>query len=196
MDNFRIIAIRILAFLVCAGLLVAHPEALIAKTLFVATDGGDTNPCTENSPCATFGRAIPLLVPGDTLNIRGGTYDQIIRSLDFTIPSGTNFTTGAITIQAYSGEAVIFRPTMATWLNPDKMVFAGDTIAISDGTQYVILKDFIIDNINSLGNYPYGAYGVTIGASRIRIQNVEVKNAQVNGVMVGNQGKGGFNELI
>jgi hypothetical protein len=48
------------------------------KVLVVATNGSDSNACTEAAPCATVLRAASgsLSAPGDTILVRGGTYAE------------------------------------------------------------------------------------------------------------------------
>jgi hypothetical protein len=45
-----------------------------SKTYYVATTGNDANPGTKAKPVATVQHAQDLVVPGDTVYIRGGTY--------------------------------------------------------------------------------------------------------------------------
>jgi len=47
-----------------------------AKTIYLATDGDNGNPGTLASPYGTMQYAVNQLRVGDTLYIRGGTYNQ------------------------------------------------------------------------------------------------------------------------
>ena len=102
-----------LLFLICASSASAQEVA----TLFVAPDGSDTNPGTMELPLATMQKAQELASPGDTVYIRGGTYqvaeDQISRvvqnlfaSITYLDKSGTVDNT--IKYWAYPGERPIF----------------------------------------------------------------------------------------
>src|SRR5436305_14835813 len=46
-----------------------------ANTWYVATDGSDSNPCTQRAPCATIVRASTLARPGDTVLVEPGRYE-------------------------------------------------------------------------------------------------------------------------
>ena len=59
-----------------AGLLFASP--LFAAEYWVSTAGNDDNNCTDsqNSACQTIQKGVSLLQPGDTLNVKAGTYSD------------------------------------------------------------------------------------------------------------------------
>jgi hypothetical protein len=62
------------------------------STYFVATDGNDANPGTIGSPFKTIGYAVGLVVAGDTIYVRGGTYSYTGGTTAITLPaiSGTS----------------------------------------------------------------------------------------------------------
>jgi len=67
---------------------------------FVSKDGNDLNEGTKESPFGTIGHAVSQLRPGDTLTIRGGTYEE-----NFSVPvSGTK--EKPVVIQGAPGEKV------------------------------------------------------------------------------------------
>jgi tetratricopeptide (TPR) repeat protein len=68
--------------------------------LFVAPNGNDRNPGTIERPFATLYRAIQFAEEGDTINLRGGTYQAMVH----WNKSGTP--TAPITVQAYRDEEV------------------------------------------------------------------------------------------
>jgi hypothetical protein len=45
-----------------------------ATIYYVATNGSDSNPGTQNLPFATLSKAIEKVAAGDTVNVRGGIY--------------------------------------------------------------------------------------------------------------------------
>jgi hypothetical protein len=48
----------------------------------VSTSGSDANPCTSAAPCASFNRAYRVAVPGQVVEVAGGTYpSQEIRAV-------------------------------------------------------------------------------------------------------------------
>jgi len=76
-------------------------------TYYVATTGNDSNLGTIGSPFLTIPKGLSVMVAGDTLLIRAGSYGAISSNTQ-TIPSGTSFT-NAITVAAYPSEAVTLR---------------------------------------------------------------------------------------
>src|SRR2546422_4739593 len=58
-----------------------------AKTWYVATDGSDSNPCTQRAPCATIVRASTLAHPGDTVLVEPGRYEGPISTNASGTPS-------------------------------------------------------------------------------------------------------------
>ena len=77
------------------------PLVSSASTYYVATNGADTNSGTLGQPFLTIQKAANVMVAGDTVFIRGGTYRESVTPVN----SGTS---GAarITYQSYSNEVV------------------------------------------------------------------------------------------
>jgi hypothetical protein len=92
-----------LAALAAVSVLAAARPALAAGTLFVATNGNDSNAGTMASPLATLQRAVALATPGTTIQIRAGTY-QFSSNVRIT-KDGTASAPYAVT--AFSGEKVV-----------------------------------------------------------------------------------------
>lgn len=67
-------------------------------TYYLATTGTDGGGIAGdiNNPFRTFSYAGTRLAAGDTLIVRGGTYDEF--QAGDTFPSGTDWTTGAVNI--------------------------------------------------------------------------------------------------
>jgi hypothetical protein len=74
-----------------------------SSTLFVATNGSDSNPGTLSQPLQTIQRAVNLAQPGHTINIRGGTYAP---STNIQILSNGT-ASRPITMRNHNGERVI-----------------------------------------------------------------------------------------
>ena len=120
------------------------------KQYFVSKDGSDSNIGSEEKPFGTIGYAVTKLRPGDTLTIRGGTYEE-----NFTVQvSGTK--EKPIVIQGATGEKVFIQ---AGYGSP---LIGGITIA---NQNYVHFKDFCI-----YGNHfvPEGFAEYTIRATDCR----------------------------
>ena len=85
-----------------------------AADYYVAPDGDDTNPGSEDSPFATVQAAHDAAQPGDLIYLRGGTYHPTEQTRFRTQASTDAF----ITMKSYPGEVVIIdgsnRTTFAT----------------------------------------------------------------------------------
>lgn len=82
-------------------LTILFAQSAYATTYYVATNGSDVNAGTNlNSPFKTVQKALGFVKAGDTINIRGGTYNESIKLMT----SGT--AQAPITIQNYNNETV------------------------------------------------------------------------------------------
>jgi Pel9A-like, right handed beta helix region/Protein of unknown function (DUF1565) len=89
--------------LAAAASLVSAPAEAAAATLYVATNGSDTNAGTLTAPLLTIQRAVSLVSPGGTIAVRGGTY-PLTTNITIT-KSGTSGAPLALT--NYQGEPVV-----------------------------------------------------------------------------------------
>ena len=78
------------------------PSGDRAREFYVSPDGNDRSDGNLHDPWETIRHALGQLSPGDTLNLRGGTYHE--HELDFNL-RGT--ATAPITIQSFPGERAI-----------------------------------------------------------------------------------------
>ena len=91
----------ILLVLAC-GLL---PSTVWAATYYVATTGNDTTGTGAiGAPWLTIGKAASVVAPGDTVNLRGGTYGGTAAYVNLST-DGT--ASNRITYQSYAGETAI-----------------------------------------------------------------------------------------
>jgi hypothetical protein len=74
--------------------------AAFAREYYVAKTGSDTNPGTLDQPFLTIQRAASVMVAGDTVYIRTGTYRETVR------PANSGAPGAPITFQPYNGETV------------------------------------------------------------------------------------------
>lgn len=164
--------------LLAVGILLPH--AATAATYYVATTGSDTTPgtCTFSDPCLTIAKGLTLLDTGDTLYLRGGTYDETIDSNNQTIPTGTSWS-DAPKIASYPGEVATLHSTSVI-IN-----------LAASGIRYIIFDGLLLDGT---GGTPSSGWGMTLGdgTDHIRFINGEIKNCANKGV----QGGGGFHEFI
>ncbi|GAA0556342.1 right-handed parallel beta-helix repeat-containing protein [Paractinoplanes ferrugineus] len=82
---------------------VTLPALAATTTLYVATNGNDTNPGTLAAPFATVQKAVGLVKAGGTVAVRGGTY-QLAGNIQIT-KSGT--AAAPITLTNYGTEKVV-----------------------------------------------------------------------------------------
>jgi len=75
----------------------------VGNTFFVAPNGNDSNPGTLSKSWRTIAKANSTLQAGDTVIIRGGTYNEVIE------PSRSGSSGNPITYTSYQNEEVIIR---------------------------------------------------------------------------------------
>jgi parallel beta-helix repeat protein len=73
-----------------------------AATYYVATTGNDANPGSLQQPFRTISHAVGVLVAGDTLLVRGGTYSESV-----TVWGLNGTATAPIYISSYPGETAV-----------------------------------------------------------------------------------------
>ena len=163
--------------------LMLSPDVTHAAIYYVATTGNNSNPGSQTQPFRTINKGFSVLSAGDTLEIKGGTYPESIH-LTGGFPTGNSWS-NPVTIKAADGETVTVRPNVAgEW-----QVFNFG----SSGVQYIIMDGLIIDAVKT-------RQGVNIhsGAHHIRLQNVEIKNATEQGIIIVGQytGISDYNEFL
>jgi hypothetical protein len=154
-------------------------------TYYVATTGSDTNPGTLASPFRTLNHAVTVLHPGDTLDIRGGTYGE---GLIDVLPGGTSWA-NPVTIMAHQGETVTLQPPSGN----NVLHFAKPT------EQYIVINGLILDGALIKHNGVKITYQTGSGpANHIRIQSTEIENAPQQGILVtgGSGHESDFNEFL
>jgi hypothetical protein len=73
------LAVPAAALVVGAGGLTVHAAPLIGTTtIWVATTGSDSNPCTKAKPCATLQYAVDNAPVGAIVKVEAGTYNQSV----------------------------------------------------------------------------------------------------------------------
>ena len=119
--------------------------ASTGANFFVAPNGNDHNPGTIERPFATLYKAHQWVRPGETINLRAGTYQALIS----WNKSGTP--TAPITIQAYNGEDVTLQSSeQYTWTRVNDPTF-GDCWKVAipylpiryPGVQHTIWEDAV-----------------------------------------------------
>jgi hypothetical protein len=137
---------------------------------YVSTIGSDTNPGTVSNPWKTIGKAASKVMPGDTVYIRGGIYNE---SVSFTT-SGIG--AKVIRIMAYPGENPIIDG------NNSIPGIGGSLFSISG--DYIHVSGIEVRNSAYMGIYVYGSFDV--------IDDVYVHHSQQVGIFITN----GHNSIV
>lgn len=128
-----------------------------AAQFFVAPTGHDTDPGTLEKPFATVQRAQDAVAPGDTVNLRGGTYVMkelasqkgIFGYITYLDKSGSR--EKPITYRAYKNEQPVFDCSQVqpaglrvdafyvtgSWLHFDRLEVTGVQVTIKEHTQSI-----------------------------------------------------------
>jgi parallel beta-helix repeat protein len=110
-----------------------------------------------------------VLRPGDILYIKQGTYTE---ALIHNIPRGNSWTQ-AVTIAAYPGHVVTLRPSGT-----------GSVLRFIEPQQYIIVRGLVLDAGGVAGDVvKITSSGSGSAAHHIRIDDCEVKNGTMNGIM-------------
>ncbi|MBV9341340.1 MAG: DUF5123 domain-containing protein [Acidobacteria bacterium] len=109
-------------------------------TYYVAVSGSDSNPGTLSAPWRHINYAASKANPGDTVQVMGGTYNEIIN-----IPRSGNATSGYITFMSYPGQTAIVD---GTGLNVGSRGQTG-LFSIAGTRSYIIIQGFEIRNFQS-----------------------------------------------
>jgi parallel beta-helix repeat protein len=139
----------------CGGL---HPSAATAATYYVATTGNDANPGTQAQPFQTIKKGLSVCKAGDTLYLRGGTYNESIDANVQRVPIGNSWADAPVIASYPSETAIINRINLA------------DDSSLQGAIQYIIFDRIVV------GIPPDGG-GISIGGNtnHIRFQNGEVQ---------------------
>ena len=135
----------------------------VGSLYYVSPTGSDSNLGTLTAPFLTINHGVRVLLPGDTLYIRGGTYAE---SLIDVIPSGVSWS-GRVAIAAYPGETVTIQPPF------------GQDFAVrirGTNTAYVELDNLIFDGANLSSTGIYIAATSAGSPNHIRLWGCEIKN--------------------
>lgn len=108
-------------------------------TYYVSTTGSDSNPGTLSAPFRTIQKAANTAVAGNTVQVRGGVYNEKV-----TLPNSGNASSGYITFMSYPGET-------ATLDGTGIQVGTGgqDGLFTLRTNSYVVIQGFEIRNYQS-----------------------------------------------
>lgn len=141
--------------------IVAPPPVVSGVAYYVSATGSDGNDGSFASPWATLAHAFTVVQPGETIYMRGGTYNQYINGM----PSGTSWSE-AITIRAYQDEVPILQPSEQV-----------NEVINLPSESYIIFDGITIDAALHADGSGYCVSLSSSGGHHIRFQNCDIKNA-------------------
>ncbi|MCU1232025.1 MAG: putative calcium-binding protein [Acidobacteria bacterium] len=124
-----------------------------AKTLFVATNGRDSNRGSEAEPFATITKAADMAKPGDLVNVRGGVYKGTVH-----IESRGRSESQQIIIRALPGETAILDGSSTK---------PGTDLVRLVGAEWVQFTGFEVRGATGIGISAWGVRHVTIADNRV-----------------------------
>ena len=160
----------------------AEPAPL--KTLYVATDGNDSNAGTSiGAPLRTLQRAFDLADAGTHIYLRGGVYNQTA----WLLKKGTK--DAPIVITHYENEDAIIDGTDVSLqgYGTDRALIGvlgpGDDLPHYEGADWVTIRELTIRNSDMIG------IGIECTSSHVTVEGCDIINCKGPGVAVGFLGK-------
>ena len=148
------------------------PASAAGATYYVSTSGSNTNPGTLAQPWKTIQKAANTVTQGDTVYIRGGTYNE---KVTFSNVQGTS--TSWIKFAPYNSESVI--------ISGSGIGTGYDGIfEFNDGCKYIRITGFEIKNTNGHGIFLLGGE-----INSIRIDHCTIHNCQSSGIYAYSNGQ-------
>ena len=134
------------------------------QTYYIAKNGNDNNPGTEEKPWLTLNKAGQTATAGDTIYVKQGIYNE---QLDIKNSGNEN---NYITFSAYSTDEVIIDGTYIS-LNWNGLIRL-------DNIGYVKISGFKIQNSEYFGIYCKNT------CNNLILQNNEITNCQSSGIII------------
>jgi hypothetical protein len=154
------VALGLLVIGAFTGLRVPGPAYAGGTVYYVSTAGSDSNAGTLDKPWRTIGKSLSSLDPGDTLEVRGGTYVE--RVMNPSIIAGT--AAAPVTIEAYNGERPVVQGllwlTGASYWTLDGINVTWDATADQADEHLVKLTNgvgWVFENAEVWGAHSYAA---------------------------------------
>ncbi|KLU38229.1 hypothetical protein AB595_02985 [Massilia sp. WF1] len=129
-----------------------EPSPATGRTLYVASNGSDSNPGTEAQPFATIGRADAAATAGDTVSVAPGTY---------TVSAPNDTAAGIVTAKSGTAAAHIKFVSQVKW--GAKIVVNGSGTAWNSKGNYVDIAGFDITGSGRIGLFASGAHTAITG---------------------------------
>jgi hypothetical protein len=145
--------------------LFVSPVSAAGATYYVSTSGSNSNPGTLAQPWKTIQKAANTVTQGDTVYIRGGTYNE---KVSFSNVQGTS--TAWINFAPYNSESVTVSGSgIGTGYD--------GIIEFNDGCRYIRITGLEIKNTNGHGVFLLGGE-----ITNIRIDHCIIHNCQSSGI--------------
>lgn len=138
-----------------------------ATNYYVSAAGSDSNPGTLEKPFKSIKKAFSMVMPGGTIYVRGGIYNESI-----TITSSGSEDKGYITITNYPGESPILEGSGLT------VPEAHTGMVLIENKAYIRISGFEIRNYKASTTRPVPV-GVHIRGSA---NNIEIKNNKIHNI--------------
>jgi parallel beta-helix repeat protein len=146
------------------------PAPVGPATIYVSPTGSDANNGRSSAtPFRTIGKAASVAVAGDTVYVRGGTYNEYVAFYN----SGTS--TRPITFAAAPGEHVVINGSGRA-PNPSNPYNNAPLVRVAGS--YVTVRDFEIQNA--------ATYGVYVTGHNVTLDALNVHNTYEGGIMLYN----------
>ncbi|MBI3039338.1 right-handed parallel beta-helix repeat-containing protein [bacterium] len=121
--------------------MVLLPACLGATTYYVSKDGSDSNLGTIDNPWMTFCKATATLLPGDTVYIKKGVYNEVV------VPKTSGTPGNFITYSAYENDEVILDGQNKLPMNTEHW----EAMFFINNKSYISIKGLRAINSNGAG---------------------------------------------
>jgi hypothetical protein len=168
MNAFMRTMAKILVFIMAVAVMIPVSTGAVAaagNTYYVSPSGDDSNSGTLDAPWKTLAHAGDILIAGDTLFVRGGSYAG-----DYFYPANTGTAEAPITVKAYPDET------------PVLTAGSGDPIEIvsfHEGKNYIIFDGLHFQDTGWNTNMCF------YGNNHITIRNCTFKNSLDSFIYIG-----------
>lgn len=155
------------------------PKNALASTYYISPTGNDSASGSFQAPWRTFSKAMTVIIPGDTLEVRGGTYAQSINP-----KAGTQGL--PVTIIAAQGETPIISGSGTgsgvNLVDKSYVIIDGLTITnFNNGLELANSTGIIIRNTILPGNKSFGIDGNTVVNSEFASNTVTDTGTETTG---------------
>jgi hypothetical protein len=145
------------------------PGGGLTTTFFVSSHGSNANPGTFMLPFKTIQHALNVASsPGDTVEVRGGTYHE-----KTTLPNSGSSAGGFITLEAYQGEHPVLNGTEVA---SSDVGYGNDMVQIINDSYVKVIGFTIIDDKGT----------ATVDASGVHVEgagsNIEIRNNVIHDI--------------